>query len=35
MEGIEGIEGAPAELEQPNMAANLEDLMARMTQAIN
>jgi len=35
MEGIEGMEGAPAELEQPNMAANLEDLMARMTQAIN
>jgi hypothetical protein len=35
MEGIEGMEAAPAELEQPNTAANLEDLMARMIQTIN
>ncbi|XP_073263621.1 uncharacterized protein [Populus alba] len=35
MEGIEGMEATPAELEHPNTAANLEDLMARMTQAIN
>ena len=31
MERIEGMEAAPADLEQPNTAANLEDLMARMT----
>ena len=35
MEGIEELEALPVEPEQPNMVANLEDLMARMTHAIN